>query len=417
LEISMRLKAATAILVIGAAAGGSGLLARTSHETGTARLAVAADAPQDAPAELVELFGAEPPKEMDSGLVEIALRLGDEDRLPAILERAGIGPDEARSADSALRTELPGGVPEETEVTVALRPIKGKAGYQLQWLRLQTSAKTELGVERAASGAFVASQAEIPGATTLQRFSGDVGGSLYWSLRRAGVPAEASEEFAALVAEQRAGGRFEAIVANGRRANGARAAPALLYAAWRGWDGAPVRRVRWIVGQEARWIDPAGASMQQSAVVAPLRGRVTSHFGGRAHPILRLFRFHKGVDIAAPHGTPVVAAADGRVVASGWNGGHGLQVRIVHAKGLETSYSHMSAISAHSGSLVRQGQPIGLVGSTGFSTGAHLHYEVRLRGRLVDPLRAGWSENRGLSVAERAQVQRHLAQLHARAQL
>ena len=94
-------------------------------------------------------------------------------------------------------------------------------------------------------------------------------------------------------------------------------------------------------------------------------------------------RFHKGVDLAASAGTPIVAAADGRVVGAGWHGGYGQQVEIAHAGGLETTYGHMSRIAAHFGQIVRKGEVIGFVGSTGLSTGPHVHYEVRRNGIVI----------------------------------
>jgi murein DD-endopeptidase MepM/ murein hydrolase activator NlpD len=118
----------------------------------------------------------------------------------------------------------------------------------------------------------------------------------------------------------------------------------------------------------------------------PVAGRITSGFGYRVHPILRFSRFHSGVDFGAGWGTPIVAAADGQVVGAGWHGGYGRQVRIAHGGGIVTSYSHMSQIAAEPGSLVRAGQVIGYVGSSGFSTGPHLHYEVLANGRPVNPL-------------------------------
>ena len=119
----------------------------------------------------------------------------------------------------------------------------------------------------------------------------------------------------------------------------------------------------------------------------PVAGRITSGFGRRVHPILRFARMHKGVDFGASRGAPIHATADGQVTRAGWAGGYGRQVRIAHGGGLATSYSHMSRMVVEPGAFVRQGQLIGYVGSSGLSTGPHLHYEVRRNGRAVDPAR------------------------------
>jgi murein DD-endopeptidase MepM/ murein hydrolase activator NlpD len=95
---------------------------------------------------------------------------------------------------------------------------------------------------------------------------------------------------------------------------------------------------------------------------------------------------HKGIDFGAAWGTPIHAAADGQVSRAGWAGGYGRQVRIAHGGGMTTSYSHMSRMIVAPGSLVRQGQVIGYVGTSGLSTGAHLHYEVLRGGQAVNPL-------------------------------
>jgi murein DD-endopeptidase MepM/ murein hydrolase activator NlpD len=122
--------------------------------------------------------------------------------------------------------------------------------------------------------------------------------------------------------------------------------------------------------------------------MAPVAGRITSGFGYRVHPILRYSRFHAGIDFGAPWGSPIVAAADGQVVGAGYAGGYGRQVRIVHEGGLMTTYSHMSSIVAQPGMPVRQGQVVGYVGSSGLATGPHVHFEVRIGGRPVNPLTA-----------------------------
>ena len=115
--------------------------------------------------------------------------------------------------------------------------------------------------------------------------------------------------------------------------------------------------------------------------------RVSSPYGTRFHPILKTYRMHSGIDYAAPTGTPIMAPADGVVSFAGVKGGYGNAIMLNHRKGMETLYGHMSAFvsGVSAGKSVKAGDVIGFVGSTGRSTGPHLHYEVRINGQIVDP--------------------------------
>ncbi len=138
------------------------------------------------------------------------------------------------------------------------------------------------------------------------------------------------------------------------------------------------------------YFDEDGRSAKQFLLRNPLpNGKFRSGFGGRRHPILGYSKMHTGVDWAAPTGSPILAAGNGVVEKAGWAGGYGKQTMIRHANGYETSYNHQSRIAdgIKPGVRVRQGQVIGYVGSTGLSTGAHLHYELIVNDRKVDPMR------------------------------
>ena len=121
-------------------------------------------------------------------------------------------------------------------------------------------------------------------------------------------------------------------------------------------------------------------------LIRPCGGSVTSPFGWRIHPIYRTKRFHTGVDFGIASGTPVKAATDGRVVSAGWKGAYGRCVIIDHGGGISTVYGHLSSISVKAGQTVSKAQMVGRVGSTGLSTGPHLHFEVRENGKPVNPL-------------------------------
>ncbi|MEO0070104.1 MAG: M23 family metallopeptidase, partial [candidate division WOR-3 bacterium] len=138
------------------------------------------------------------------------------------------------------------------------------------------------------------------------------------------------------------------------------------------------------------YYNPEGLSMRKTFLKSPLRfSRISSFFGRRFHPIRRIPARHQGIDYAAPKGTPVSCVADGRVISAGWSGGYGRLISIGHRDGYETRYGHLSGFARgiKAGMPVTQGQIIGYVGSTGLSTGPHLHYEVRKYGSPVNPLR------------------------------
>lgn len=145
----------------------------------------------------------------------------------------------------------------------------------------------------------------------------------------------------------------------------------------------PIREVRDISTVPS--VDTAPANAGQVAYQYPVAGRLSSGFGNRFHPIDKVLKFHAGLDLAVPLGTPVGAAAKGVVKFAGWDGGYGNLVIIQHPDGRETRYGHLSKILVAQDDNVSAGQQIALSGSTGKSTGPHVHFEVRENGQVVDP--------------------------------
>ena len=136
--------------------------------------------------------------------------------------------------------------------------------------------------------------------------------------------------------------------------------------------------------------DETGKSAKQFLLRQPVpNGKFRSPYGMRRHPVTRVTKMHWGVDYAAPRGTPILAAGNGVVEKAGWSGGYGKQTIVRHANGYETSYNHQSAFAKGivPGARLRQGQVIGFVGSTGLSTGPHLHYEVSVNNNKVNPMK------------------------------
>jgi murein DD-endopeptidase MepM/ murein hydrolase activator NlpD len=147
------------------------------------------------------------------------------------------------------------------------------------------------------------------------------------------------------------------------------------------------------------YYDETGKSAKKFLVRKPVNNAIMrSGFGGRRHPILGYVKMHTGVDWATAYGTPIFASGNGVVEKVGWEGGYGKYVRLKHNNGYETAYGHMSAFAKgmEIGKRVRQGQVIGFVGSTGMSTGAHVHYEILVNGRFVDPMRIKLPRGRSL---------------------
>ena len=202
-------------------------------------------------------------------------------------------------------------------------------------------------------------------------------------------------------------------------------------------DGEPLRSGRVLSADfvnagksySAVWFHEAGASkgqyytvdgnsLRKAFLASPLEfSRMTSGFGGRLHPIAKQFRMHNGVDYAAPTGTPIRSVGDGVVESAGMQRGYGNVVEIMHRDGKSTLYAHMSHIAVKKGQRVEQGDNIGAVGSTGWSTGPHLHFEFRVKGVHHDPMTLAHENNTvPLSAASRPvfdrmakQVRRDLA--------
>lgn len=147
----------------------------------------------------------------------------------------------------------------------------------------------------------------------------------------------------------------------------------------RAWHAAAQLEVLARAAEYARGIEPAG-----DGFVRPVLGPVSSPFGWRDLSVAGN-RFHGGVDLVAPSGSPVAAARGGTVAFVGWAGAYGFAVYVDHEAGWQTRYAHLSRIDVRVGDRVRQGAPVGAVGSTGASTGPHLHFEIRFEGRALDP--------------------------------
>ncbi len=183
-----------------------------------------------------------------------------------------------------------------------------------------------------------------------------------------------------------------------------------------GLNGSMVERFRFQTDDGTiDFFDPSGETGKQFLQRRPLEGGgiLRSSFGYRVHPIFKTRRLHTGVDLAAKSGTPIYAAGDGVVELAGWQSGYGRKVELKHVNGYETAYGHMSRIAdgIKPGVRVRQGQLIGYVGSTGNSTGPHLHFEILINGNFVDPLSVKLPKENSLPAQYEAQFDQIVAQV------
>lgn len=338
--------------------------------------------------------------------IELFATLGRGDSVAQLLLRAGATAADAAAAGRLIAGAAPRGIAPGTSIAVTLGKRLDGGSRPIERLALRAALALKVTVQRGPAGLEL-TRIPIAVDTTPLRIRGRVGDGLYWSLRAAGVSTDAASAYLQALASQIDVGsevspddKFDLVIANSRAATGETIPGALLYAGLDRIGARDFQLMRWPVGGRTQWLEASGVGQQTSGMMWPVQGRITSGYGTRVHPILRFARFHKGIDFGARWGSPIVAAADGQVIRAGWAGGYGQQVRLAHGSGVVTTYSHMSRITAPAGSIVRQGDLIGYVGSTGLSTGPHLHYEVYRDGAPVNPLNVRFASRSQLEGAE-----------------
>jgi murein DD-endopeptidase MepM/ murein hydrolase activator NlpD len=326
--------------------------------------------------------------------LRFAATLGQGDTVPRMLARAGLGAGDIAQVGALVAQALPlSAVPAGTrfDVTLGRRPQPGTPRV-LEALDFRARFDLDLGIARQGGGLALVRR-PIAVDTTPLRIRGAVGSSLYRSARNAGAPAGAIQDYlraidrhVSLESELAPGDAFDIVVAYKRSAKGERQLGELLYAGLERGGKPRLQLLRW--GREGTMVaaEGLGSPAETRTLGAPVAGRVTSLFGMRRHPILGFVRMHAGIDFGARYGSPIFAVADGAVSFAGRHGGHGNYVRLEHGGGNGTGYGHMSRIAVSPGTRVRAGQVIGYVGSSGLSTGPHLHFEAYQNGRTVNPM-------------------------------
>ncbi len=302
-----------------------------------------------------------------------------------------------------------------------------KRGGQLVGLQRPISISQTLKVERDPSDNFTASVEEVPLVRHVVTTSGAIDSSLFSAGSAAGLRDATIMEVAEIfrwdvdfVLDLRAGDSFKVVYEQIAK-EGAIVGDGNILAAEFVNDGRRYRAVRFVNAEgQADYYTPDGVSLRKAFLKAPVQfSRISSIFNpNRKHPILNTIRAHRGVDYAAPTGTPVRAAGAGRVQFRGVKGGFGNEIELQHAGGVVTRYGHLSRFAAglSPGQKVAQGEVIGYVGMTGLATGPHLHFEYIERGVYIDPQKAMRSAAPGspVSPAERAGFDRMAAPLLAR---
>ena len=336
--------------------------------------------------------------------IDISATLGRGDSFARVLKRAGVGGDDAERIEAMVSQAMAtGDIEPGTRIDMVLGRRASKTQPRpLESLAFRARFDLNLAVQRI-DGVLRLQRDAIKVDDTPLRVRGTVGGSLYRSARAAGAPADAVQKFLQVIAGQMAIGAIRAsdefdMVVDYRRAETGEVEVGDLHYAGISRDGKDkVQMLRWISGGAAQWFEASGVGKTRGEMLRPVNGSITSSFGRRYHPILGYSRMHSGVDLRAHYGDPIYAAADGTVTYSGRHGGHGNYVKIRHDGGIATGYAHMSRIAARNGQSVRRGQIIGYVGSTGLSTGPHLHYELYRGGRAVNPFSVKYIERAQLS--------------------
>lgn len=336
--------------------------------------------------------------------IELVASLGQGDSLGRILERIGVGrTDGARVLALVSQAVAVDAIEPGTHVNVTLgRRPRPRAERALTALNFRARFDLDISIMREGAGDLVLARRAIRVDETPLRIRGTVGSSLYRSARNAGAPMaairaylQAIDKYVSLESDVRPDDEFDMVLAYKRSARGEHELGRLLYAGLGPSESPRLQLLQW--GQSGEMFAASGlAETRTASAGAPVAGRITSLYGMRRHPILGYARLHAGIDYGAAFGSPIYAVADGVVSFAGRHGGHGNYVRLQHAFGLGTGYGHMSRIAVASGARVRTGQVIGYVGSTGLSTGPHLHFEAYRGGRTINPA--------GLSFASRPAI-------------
>ena len=328
----------------------------------------------------------------------IEVRPGD--TLFGVLVDAGLSQEEATNAVGAIADVFsPRSLKAGQEITLNMTTGAGTAEPetppQLVSLSLEPSVERDVTVTRDAQGALIAEAVEKPLTETRARVAGIINYSLYDAAMKSGLPssviADIIKAYSYDIDFQRdiqEGDSFEIVYERLENEDGELARTGqMLYAMLN--TGGVAHPIYWFERDgDGEFFTPKGEAVRKSLLATPIDGaRITSGFGARKHPILGYTKMHKGMDFGAPNGTPIYAAGNGTIAEIGKKGAYGNYIRIKHNGTYQTAYAHASkfAKGLRKGDKVKQGEVIAYVGTTGRSTGPHLHFEVLENGTQVNP--------------------------------
>ncbi len=347
--------------------------------------------------DLVQALGDVP----ERPVITLTAILGQGDGFARVLERAGTNEAEAKMAARLIAGATPlDQISPGTPIDLTLGRRSPQSGERpIEMLKFRARIDLSLFAHRVGNSLELT---RIPIAVSRMplRIQGQVGASLYRSARAAGLPAKTVEAYIKAIGSKLSferdidsASRFDVIIEQAKAETGEVEHGRLLYAGLIN-STKTTQLLQWTIGDHTEWYEASGVGEKRGGFTSPIiGGRITSGFGWRFHPILGYGRMHKGIDFGAGIGTPVHAVSDGLVSFAGRFSGYGNHIRLNHNPNLGTSYSHLSRILVAPGSRVSQGQVIGYVGSTGLSTGPHLHFEVYVKGVAVDPRRVSFESS------------------------
>jgi murein DD-endopeptidase MepM/ murein hydrolase activator NlpD len=357
-----------------------------------------------------------PPERFD----EEILRLGRNETISIALVRAGLGGEELGGAIRALDGIFPFRKARQGD---QLRIERRASDGALHRLAIRQGPIDEWLVERDASGTLAGSKRAVTVRTEVARIAVTVKSSLYESIQATredpGLAVLAADVLAWDVdfyQDVRNGDRMRVVVEKVYADDRFVKFGEVLATEYDG-DATGRKRLFRYTAPDGRtsYFDEDGQSAQRGFLRSPLRyAHITSGFGSRRHPLSGYVQSHPAIDYGAPTGTPVWAVGDGTVKSAGWLGDCGKAVMLRHRNGLETLYCHLSGVAVSAGGRVNQKQVIGWVGSTGASTGPHLHYGVKRNGGYLNPLALKLPREAPLKPDQLAQFREQIGSLRAR---